>query len=867
GTILAVNRAWRDYARANSAGTANLSEGANYLNVCVAAHGPHSEEAAAFAAGFRSILRGDQDEFSFEYPCHSPDEKRWFNVRVTHFPGKDIHCLVAAHENITAQKQAEEALRESEVRMRSIAYSAQDAILMMDSAGIVSYWNPAAEHILGYTRAEAIGQNLHSFLVPLRYQAAHQGAFPTFRKTGQGAAVGKTLDLEARRKDGKEISVQISLSAIQISNDWHAVGILRDVTEHKRMENELRRAHNELEKKVLERTEELHIALEKYKVLFDSFPLGITVTDKAGNIVESNRESERLLDIPHNEQTTRKYDGPEWRIIRADGTPMPVAEYASVRAMQKNCRIENVQMGIVKDDEAITWINVTAAPIPLADFGVAIIYADMTDRKQAEQDRIAREAAEAATRAKSIFVANMSHEIRTPMNAILGFAQVLERDPTLTPLQVEHVRTITRNGEYLLRLINDILDISKIEAGRSTLNEAAFCLYDLLDDLEVMFRSRINARGLQFLMERDGSVPPYVVADEGKLRQVVVNLIGNAGKFTEMGGVTVRVRAEAVEGISGEDKEMLRLWVEVEDSGRGIPDEDMGRIFGLFQQVVTSVKDGGVGLGLAISRKFAEMMGGEITATSEVGRGSCFRFSALLKPAAAVAGREKPTSRRIVGLEPGTGPFRILVVDDVPANRALLCTLLRSVDGFEVAEASNGIEALEVFERWSPHAVLMDMRMPVMDGYEATRRIKATEAGCATPVIAVTAGAFDDSKQQFMAAGVDAYLIKPFNVTELFETLGKCLDLRYVSAAEAENFEIAPAAPSLISAAPIALPQELVQAMRQAVEECDIERLTEQIVQAGKFNSDAARELQALSDRYDFAKLGQWLEKRGIDND
>ena len=209
GTILNVNRAWRDFARANSAGTANLSEGANYLNVCAAAHGPHSKEAAAFAVGFRSVLRGEQDEFSFEYPCHSPDEKRWFHVRVTHFPGKDKHCLVAAHENITAQKQAEEALRESELRMRSIAYSAQDAILMMDSAGLVSYWNPAAEHILGYTRTEAIGQNLHSFLVPPRYHAAHQAAFPTFRKTGQGAAVGKTLDLEARRKDGTEISVQL----------------------------------------------------------------------------------------------------------------------------------------------------------------------------------------------------------------------------------------------------------------------------------------------------------------------------------------------------------------------------------------------------------------------------------------------------------------------------------------------------------------------------------------------------------------------------------------------------------------------------------------------------------------------------------
>ncbi|MEI7673999.1 MAG: ATP-binding protein, partial [Deltaproteobacteria bacterium] len=494
------------------------------------------------------------------------------------------------------------------------------------------------------------------------------------------------------------------------------------------------------------------------------------------------------------------------------------------------------------------------------------LHRDITDRKQAEQDRIGREAAEAATRAKSIFVANMSHEIRTPMNAILGFAQVLERDPSLMPHQVENVRTITRSGEYLLRLINDILDISKIEAGRTTLNDAAFCLHDLLDDLSMMFRPRINARGLQFLMERDSSVPPYVIADEGKLRQVLVNLIGNAEKFTETGGVAVRVRAEAVEGISGEEKETLRLWIEVEDTGRGIPDEERGQIFGLFQQVGTSVKAGGVGLGLAISLKFVEMMGGKITVTSEVGKGSCFRFSALMKPAAAVPGSVKPASRRIVGLEPGTGPFRILVVDDAPANRALLCTLLRPIAGFEAAEATNGAEALEIFARWSPRAVLMDMRMPVMDGYEATRRIKATEAGRATPVIAVTASAFDDSRKQVMAVGVDAYLRKPVNVDELFATLGKCLDLRYVFTEEAENLAGDPVA-ALISGTPIALPQELIQAMRQAVEECDIARLTEQIVQAGKFNSDAARELQALADRYDYVAFGQWLEKRGIDND
>ena len=835
-------------------------------------------EAEVYRADDAQVIESGMPKRNIVEPLQQADgARRW--ISTTKLPlldaRGDIHGVLGVFEDITERKQAEEALRESEELNRMILQTAKDGFWLANAQGRLLNVNEAYCRISGYGEQELLGMRIPDL-------EAHDSQSDTASHMEKISATGEDFfETRHRRKNGDIIDVEVSVQ-YRPTGDGLFVGFIRDVTGRRQAEEALDTARNDLEQRVLERTQELenvnktlmveiqartqsetalHESELRYRTLFTQASIGIFILSKDGKVVDLNESFARM----------HGYSMPEMLRMNLKDLDTPETFKQVPERIRRIFAGELLTFEVehYHKDGHIFPLEVSANMIAVGgESFMQCLHRDITDRKQAEQDRIGREAAEAATRAKSIFVANMSHEIRTPMNAILGFAQVLERDPSLMPHQVKNVRTITRSGEYLLRLINDILDISKIEAGRTTLNDAAFCLHDLLDDLSMMFRPRINARGLQFLMERDSSVPPYVIADEGKLRQVLVNLIGNAEKFTEAGGVAVRVRAKAVEGISGQDKETLRLWVEVEDTGRGIPDEDMGRIFGLFQQVGTRVKSGGAGLGLPISRKFAEMMGGEITATSEADKGSCFQFTALLKPAAAVAGRRKPTSRRIVGLEPGTGPYRILVVDDVPANRALLCMLLRPIAGFEIAEAANGAEALEIFARWSPRAVLMDMRMPVMDGYEATQRIKSTEAGRSTPVIAVTASAFDDSRKQVMAAGADAYLRKPFNITELFEILGKFLGLRYVFAEETESLPKGPETASLISSAdPIALPQELVQAMRQAVEECDIARLTEQIVQAEKFDSDATRELQALADRYDFAKLGQWLEQRGIDND
>jgi len=489
-------------------------------------------------------------------------------------------------------------------------------------------------------------------------------------------------------------------------------------------------------------------------------------------------------------------------------------------------------------------VEISVSAIPVEErWHIVVIVRDISERRRGEAERVAREAAEEASRAKSGFVANMSHEIRTPLNAILGFTQVLERDPDLTTRQSEHVRTISRSGRHLLHLINDILDMSRIEAGRVTVNPAPFCLHDLLDDLTLMFRSRAEAKGLHLLEERDPSVPRSVVADEGKLRQIFINLLGNAVKFTSQGGVAVRVRA-------GQDPERLgglRLVAEVEDSGPGIPDADLERIFDPFNQGEAGVKAGGTGLGLAISRRFIDMLGGSMSLTSRVGHGSCFRFEVPVAPAADPGERERPVPKRVVGIEPGLGPYRILVVDDIQTNRSLLTAILRPL-GFEVREAGDGEEALEVYRQWSPSAVLMDMRMPVMDGYEATRRIRAAETGRHTPIIAVTASAFDDLRDQVMAVGVDIYLRKPFRSDELLEALEQCLGLRYV-------VEGRPAAAP--QGAPLTVPKDVARDLRQAVAEGDMGRLAELLTRVP--DGSTARSLKTLADRYDYEQILEFL--------
>ena len=618
-------------------------------------------------------------------------------------------ALIGVTTDITERKLAEKALLESENRMRSITDSAKDAILMMDPSGNIAYWNPAAERIFGFTSEEAIGRNLHALIVPPRYHQAHYAALPAFLETGQGAAIGKTLDMEALRKDGTEIDVQFSLSSFQINDQWHSVGVIRDVTEQKK------------------------------------------------------------------------------------------SQAALVKAKQE---------------------------------------------------------AEAANKSKSVFLANMSHEIRTPLNAIIGFSQLMNRDKQLSASQKEYNVSIIRAGEHLLALINDILELSKVEAGRVVINPANIDLYSLLDDIQMIFKERAKSKKLQFIFEKSSDLTRYVFADEGKLRQIFVNLIGNALKFTDEGGVAVRTRIDKVSDDSSQ------LVVEVQDSGPGIAENEMHQLFVNFEQTSSGINKGsGTGLGLALSRELAILMGGGITVTSEVGKGSVFTFRVDIKEGDSAA-LETVTPKGVIGIDQGEQIYRILVVDDKKENLKVAVTLLQIV-GFQTKEAVNGEDAIEKFNEWSPDLVLMDMRMPVMDGYEATRRIKATEKGRQTPVVALTASTFEDELKRIDSLGLQGYIRKPFRENELFGTIGKLLGIKYiydddVPSLQSKYLDDVNALNQDIAK----LPNRLILKMQQALAVADLDLMIELIKTIQPDNADLAQQLMNLAMNYDYDELQQLLDKK-----
>ena len=738
--------------------------------------------------------------------------------------------FIAIYHDISERKAFEEEIRRQKEYYEALFVNNPVAVVTADLDGVIVSWNPMAEKLFQYSQEEVIGRHLDDIVAndALRMEALGY--------TDQVINVGQVQTTVRRvRKDGTLVDVELlALPVIVAGERVGFIAIYHDISERKAMESEIRRQK------------------EYYEALFVNNPGAVATVDLEGNVVSWNPAAEKLFGYEQQEVIGRNLD-----LLVANDPRIP--QEASTEQVSRAGRVQATAQRTRKDGSLVD-VEVLALPVIVGEekVGYIGIYIDITDLQEA------RRQAEAASQAKSEFLANMSHELRTPLNAILGFTQLLDRDPNLSADQVEYLGIIDRSGEHLLALINDVLEMSKIEAGQARLQERGFDLYHQLEGLEEIFGLRAQRKGLQLLFTRDENVPQHVVSDEGKLGQVLSNLLGNAIKFTQEGSVSLRLTAQPWQ------PGMMTLHFEVEDTGPGISPEELPEIFEAFYQSETGREaHEGTGLGLTISRQFVRLMGGDIEVTSQPGLGSCFRFDVQIRldPREAADAWVTRPMRRVIGLEPAQPTYRLLVAEDSPTNRELLVRLLAPM-GFEVYGTCDGLEAVEAWERWEPHLIWMDMRMPVMDGYEATRRIKAAPGGENTVIIALTASAFEQDREKILAAGCDDFMRKPFREEEMFDLLAKHLGVRYVYEEIAapllsEAFDH-PARheddPELIERL-AAQPDEWVSDLQQATILGDLRQMLQLLDQIREQDPDLAEALAALTHDFEHERMLMVIEE------
>jgi two-component system, sensor histidine kinase and response regulator len=472
--------------------------------------------------------------------------------------------------------------------------------------------------------------------------------------------------------------------------------------------------------------------------------------------------------------------------------------------------------------------------------------------------QLAKEAAESASHAKSTFLANMSHEIRTPMNAILGYAQLLGRDRELDDQQKRKIKIIHASGSHLLALINDILEMSKIEAGRTTLRTETFNLGELLDEVRLMFRELVANKGLLLAFEHSDELPAALSGDPGKIRQVLINLLSNAVKFTERGGITVHTSFR-----TSDAPDQCVITIAVADTGIGIAPGDLGRIFDAFDQADVKMRVTGTGLGLAISRNFARLMRGEVVAASTPGEGSVFTFSfaaAITAPAESELAATTPAGTRMQLLGRDR---KVLIVDDISTNRELLDEMLSRV-GFVTRVVASGEEALQACDDWNPDAVLMDLRMPGIGGIEAARRLR--RRGSRIVIIAVTASGLAPAERDSLEAGIDGFLRKPFRDEELFALLGEQLQVRYVEVPGPVALEYPRTDAINVLARELgALPTDLIDELRSAAIQGRVQRLQVLAAEVGRYSPGASTSIRTLTRDFAYDALIAELDKGYLD--
>ena len=781
GVIVAVNTAWRRFA-ANNGGEANAcGVGSNYLDVCDRSS---DSEAEAYASrqGIRRVMTGELQEFTIEYPCHSPNEKRWFTMRATPFAegGKRV---VVAHENITARKIAEEAVRESEERYRLLFQRNLAGVYRCTVGGRLLECNLATARIFGYDTPE---QALEVPVTSWWYTTSDRDAFLAKLRSEKSVT---SHEMHFRRKNGESFWALGNITLVEDPSGGGEIieGTLVDISERKHAE-EAATENGEL-----------------IRLVLDSIPEAVYGIDMRGNCTFCSPSCLQLLGYQEPAELLGKNMHDVMHHTRADGTRYPVKECHIYEAFWRG-------QGTHIDNEVLWRRDGTSFPGEYWSrpmhcngeiVGAVVTFMNISERKRGEQIlREARAAAEAANRAKSQFLANMSHEIRTPMNGVIGVAGLL-LDTELSDEQRQYAEIVRSSGEGLMTVINDILDFSKIEARKFVLEKSDFDLRTVLQEATAVLAIKAAEKGIGLTSELARGTPWWLRGDPGRLRQILINLIGNAVKFTHQGKVSVWAGLETAgletaglvtlglgnkDGQSADATATLRF--KVSDTGIGFRQDRASALFEPFVQAdgTSTRRYGGTGLGLTISRQLCGMMGGQIGAESEEGKGSTFWFTAVFEKRtrshAPLGGDDRAASRYAAPVAPVRPEIReksharILLAEDNVINQKVAGAILRK-GGWEADVVSNGIEALRALAESDYDLVLMDCEMPEMDGFEATRRIRNGSAGTRNPqipIIALTAGAMAGDREKCLLAGMNDYMTKPVGPPQLREMLKKWLN-------------------------------------------------------------------------------------------
>ncbi|MGD9081111.1 MAG: PAS domain S-box protein, partial [Desulfobacterales bacterium] len=712
-------------------------------------------------AAVLGALAGEQTVFEAEYTSVSGGKtiavRSMFNPTE---PGTSQTQVINTTEDITERKQVEKALRASEEKSRLLLKSVGEGIFGVDLDGKVVFINPAANRMLGYGPEELIGHGVHE---KIHHSHADGSVYskddcPMYMTYADGAE-HHIADEVLWRKDGSSFPVEYT--SMPIKKDAQVVGAVvtfMDITERKKAEEEAEQAA------ILIREKEAQLS-----TAINSMAGGIFMIDKNLNFQLTNEQFHELYDFPIElgKKGMPFINFLRMRAKRGEYGPGDSEELVAKRLEMYKDTTQAKKIAVYEDN--IPGNRTTEVyRAPTEDGGFVFAINDITERKKAEDElRIAKEAAVEATKAKSEFLANMSHEIRTPMNAIIGMAHLaLKTD--LTPKQHDYLKKVDISSKSLLGIINDILDFSKIEAGKLDMESVDFQLEDTLDNISTLVGIKTQEKGLELLFKTDPSVPTALVGDPLRLGQILINLSNNAVKFTDTGEIVIST--ELVQ----KDDTQVTLKFAVQDTGIGMTSEQAGRLFQPFMQADSSTtrKYGGTGLGLTISKRLAEMMGGDIWVESEPGKGSTFSFTANFGLGKEKAKKRFTPSQDLRGI-------KVLVVDDNATSRDILQGMLESFS-FDVTLAASAQEGLTELEKASEsqpfEIVIMDWKMPGMDGIEASKHIKNNKSLSKIPVIVmVTAYGREDVMKQAETVGLEGFLLKPASPSMLFDAIMQAL--------------------------------------------------------------------------------------------